>query len=193
MLCMSKTKFSLFASCYFIGFFFGFILFVLPDRIGRKGTMNIIMPLYIISTYFGVYGQSIEQISFSYLFQGFLHVKIMLSYTFMLELTDDKNKVFCSTFLNLGDIFVNFSAQGLYYYYIDKNVIEYNRITYSIFSICIILFLILIPESPRWLFLVDRHDDAINALNYIAWFNRSNKRIPHDAQFDFFDQAVAQQ
>ena len=54
-MCLEKNEQSLVASSYFVGFFFGFALFGLPDKIGRKGTMNIVMPLYIIFVYIGVY------------------------------------------------------------------------------------------------------------------------------------------
>lgn len=43
-----------------------------------------------------------------------------------------------------------------------------------------ILLMLLIPESPRWLFLKygPTSKEGIESLNYIAWFNGSNKRIP---------------
>jgi len=53
-------------------------------------------------------------------------------------------------------------------------------------------YCLVVPESPRWLFQRDgpKSKDAINVLNYIAWFNGSSKRIPLDAHFDIIGQVV---
>ena len=49
-----------------------------------------------------------------------------------------------------------------------------------------ILYLLAIPESPKWLFLKKGADcqEAIANLNYIAWFNGSNMVVPEDAVLD---------
>ena len=41
----------------------------------------------------------------------------------------------------------------------------------------------LCPESPKWLLLQGKTKEAIDVLNYIAWFNRSKNRIPTNAKF----------
>ena len=41
----------------------------------------------------------------------------------------------------------------------------------------------LCPESPKWLLLQGQTKEAIDALNYIAWFNRSKVRIAANTQF----------
>ena len=46
-----------------------------------------------------------------------------------------------------------------------------------------ILITFLCPESPKWLLLQGRTDEAIKSLNYIAWFNRSKERIPQNTKF----------
>lgn len=52
--------------------------------------------------------------------------------------------------------------------------------------------MIFIPESPRWLFLKKgtNNKQAIDVLNYIAWFNGSKLRVPKDAVFDILGQVV---
>ena len=48
-----------------------------------------------------------------------------------------------------------------------------------------IVYLLIIPESPRWLFMNDNRSPAgIKVLNYIAWFNRSSFRVPENAFLD---------
>ena len=104
----------------------------------------------------------------------------MLSYTHMFELSDEKSKAFCGTFLNILDI-LTFTIEGLYFEYMDRNAIQYLQTVFLLQAVGVALYLILIPESPRWLLLQERQADAINCLNYIASFNMSKKRIPSDA------------
>jgi hypothetical protein len=40
-----------------------------------------------------------------------------------------------------------------------------------------------VPESPKWLLIKGRRADAITALNRIAVFNKSEYKIPEDAEF----------
>jgi len=53
------------------------------------------------------------------------------------------------------------------------------------------LYLIYIPESPRWLFAKDfTSKEGIKILNYIARFNRSDFRIPKNAVMDIVGQLL---
>jgi len=57
MMCMDSTTKSFFSSCYFLGFAFGLVLFMLPEKLGRKGCMNIILPIYIMASYLTIFGE----------------------------------------------------------------------------------------------------------------------------------------
>jgi len=48
----------------------------------------------------------------------------------------------------------------------------------------VILYIILIPESPKFLFVNDRREEGIAALNRIAVINRSTFRVPPNAKLD---------
>lgn len=61
------------------------------------------MTVYMVCSSLTVFGQSIAIKSTGLFLQGFLHLKIMLSYTHMFELTDEKSKSFCSTFITSVD------------------------------------------------------------------------------------------
>ena len=104
----------------------------------------------------------------------------MLSYTHMFELSDEKSKAFCGTFLNTMDV-LTFTIEGLYFENVDRNAIQYLQTVFLLQAVGVALYLILIPESPRWLLLQERQEEAIDCLNYIARFNGSKKRIPSDA------------
>ena len=47
-------------SFYFIGFAGGIVLLPLPNAIGRKGSMNILMPIYIIASGMVVFCDSLS-------------------------------------------------------------------------------------------------------------------------------------
>jgi MFS family permease len=77
---MDKSKYNMIGSSYFIGFFIGSIIFFLPDRLGRKGTFNVVLPLYILSCYFALFPKKIEFKILGFFMMGFFHIKTSLSY-----------------------------------------------------------------------------------------------------------------
>ena len=53
------------------------------------------------------------------------------------------------------------------------------------------LYIALIPESPRYLFMKDPNSqEGIKVLNYIAWFNGSMYRVPNWVTMDIIGQVV---
>lgn len=56
--CVSHTSHKLFASCFFFGFGCGIIFFPVPDKYGRKGTMNYVMPVFTLLCMLTIYGSS---------------------------------------------------------------------------------------------------------------------------------------
>lgn len=59
--CQEPNDYNSIGSWYFIGYVFGVILFFMPEKYGRKGTMNIVMPVYILSSYITLFGKSTEE------------------------------------------------------------------------------------------------------------------------------------
>jgi len=47
--------------------------------------------------------------------------------------------------------------------------------------VALVVFAWAIPETPKWLLINGKIDDAIDNLNYIAKFNGSANRIPKNA------------
>ena len=73
---------------------------------------------------------------------------------------------------------------GLFYLFVVPDwfpIYTFNvAISFSAFFLAFIC-----PESPRWLLYSGRTDDAIKALNKLAWLNGKDKScyIPEDAKF----------
>ena len=63
---------------------------------------------------------------------------------------------------------------------------------YYLTTVAIIMLILIIPESPFWLFSTkgSNNQQAIKILNYIAWFNGSKNRVPEDALFDLTGQII---
>ena len=122
--------------------------------------------------------------------QGVLHLKITLSYLYCAELLENKHKDIAMTMISLYDT----GTQALICYYLqayDYNLVKVNRYFQVFGTIACIIFMFIIPESPRYLFMKDpQSKKAIDILNYIAWFNGSTKRIPYEAVMDNIYQVI---
>jgi len=88
---------------YLISFAFGGILFLTPDRYGRKWTT-------LITTFFHIVGQMIAVFSTNYITKaiglvvmGLFHIKISVSYVYMFECVHSRNKPSCATVINIFD------------------------------------------------------------------------------------------
>lgn len=121
--------------------------------------------------------------------QGFLHLKIMLSYSHCFELVPVNCKKFCSTFINTLDI-VSFSVVSSYLMFVSRDAVNYMEMMNIIGIIATILYLLIVPESPRWLFQNQKNEKGIEVMNYIAAFNGSEKRIPLNAHFDLLEEVI---
>lgn len=152
MMCLPLAQTKLFCSSYFLGFSMGIVIARLPDKLGRKGAANILLPLFLIACYLTCFGESVIEKGIGIAIQGFLHVKIMNAYSHIYELTDEENKAFCSTFINVIDI-SSFTFVGLYLYFIDRDATRLLQYAFYVQATFITIYLLIIPESPMWLFL----------------------------------------
>ena len=122
---------------------------------------------------------------------GFFHIKISNSLTHLYELVQDKYKPMSSTIINvIDDATLLIMGIGLKYFVKDLN--EIYKWAFIVGTCGTVLYLFLIPESPKWLFFNEGPDSkrGIDALNYIAWFNGSRYRIPKCAKLDLLGQAI---
>ena len=59
LMCTPKSKIAAVSSFYFVGFIFGLALFPLPNLLGRKKSMSLIMLVYIMASALTLYGNSL--------------------------------------------------------------------------------------------------------------------------------------
>jgi MFS family permease len=50
LVCENPTAYNGMASFYFIGYIIGAVFFWIPDSIGRRTTMNLFMPVYLLAS-----------------------------------------------------------------------------------------------------------------------------------------------
>ena len=126
-----------------------------------------------------------------YFFMGLFHLKITLSYTHVMDMVPTDYKSTVSTLITAADSgSPMFACLFLKFYQPDEHLLL--KIHFWCGFVGCILFIVFIPESPRWLFLRKgvNSQEAINVFNYIAWFNGSEMRVPSDATFDIIGQVI---
>ena len=80
----------------------------------------------------------------------------------------------------------NMMSAGLILKYISRDM-DFILGAYFVLNVVVyILFLVFIPESPKWLFMKKgmNNQEGIRILNYISKFNGSSKVLPKDSVFD---------
>ena len=91
------------AGASFLGFMVGVIFFPLPDIIGWRATMRFLLIPYIFAVGTVAYADSIESKTAAFFLQGMLHVKNMLTFTYIFELVPDFKKGFSAFCISLFD------------------------------------------------------------------------------------------
>jgi hypothetical protein len=110
------------------------------------------------------------------------NTKNSIAFVWMFELVETKYKSACCTAINVVDT-LTMVVVGLYILFISRN---WFPIEFAIFIVSLINYACMsffMPESPKWLLITGRVDQAITEFNYIAKVNGSPNRIPETAQF----------
>ena len=105
LMCASQLHSSLVGSSYFIGIIFGIFMFQMPNNLGRKKTMEIVMPIYILCSAITVFAPYSLLKAVGFFTQGLLHIKIPLSYIHVYELVPEEKKGLCTILINICDNF----------------------------------------------------------------------------------------
>lgn len=107
-------------------------------------------------------------------------VKNSLCYTWTFEFLLKDHKARGSSVVNILE-FTTCIFAGVYFLLIGTSVMPllYFFYAYSLLGYLLVSFVV--PESPKWLMLQGRREEAIEVLNYVAWFNRSKTTISPNA------------
>ena len=109
----------------------------------------------------------------------------------MFELVDDESKSLCATIINSNDI-LTFGYIGLTLMFLTPNLQGLVEVMFMVHTVLVLIYILLAPESPRWLLINNKREEAISVLNYIGRFNCSKNRIDERAEFDLIGQAIRQ-
>ena len=102
-----------------------------------------------------------------------------------MELVPQSAKNLCITFMCAYDA-SNLMVACLLFKYLHMDFETILSMYFIMGLIAYILYVVFIPESPKWLFMKKgrNNQQAIKNLNYISKFNGSSKRLPKDGIFD---------
>ena len=174
---------SLLATCYFLGQASGGLFtFPMPDRIGRWwthatfGTVSLMAQVTLLQV--PVYWVRLPAM----MLLGSMMIKNSLAYIWGFELTHSRHKSFASSTINLVD-FSNAAIAGCFFLFIKNDWYQLYSIWVCLSATAYLTLLCFCTESPKWLLMQGRTEEAIAALNYIAWFNGSPNRIATDTDF----------
>ena len=107
-------------------------------------------------------------------------MKSTLSYVYLFEFSHSRDKPFGCSCINSMDALTTAIA-GTFFLSVDLDVYPLY-VTIGIMNIVAYLtILVLNLETPMWLLHNGKTKEAIDVLNYVAWFNGAENRIPEDA------------
>lgn len=153
--------------------------------------MSVFIIFVMFATYISAFGNDLVYMRIGFFLIGFFHLKISLSYTYAVELVPESSKQIVLTIISAYDACSLLIACSIMKFYKpSENIVMQFHFVSGL--IALILFALIIPESPKWLFMKKGTNcrEAINILNYIAWFNGSELKVPEDAVFDVIGQAI---
>ena len=170
LMCTPLTQISLMFMWYFVGTIAGISLAVIPDRIGRKKSVIGGMAVSLVAQTVMIFTPSILIRSICFFVMGFSNLKNSQSYVWASESVPFKSRSKVFTIINVVDAMPTLITGG-FYILIARDWFTIYAINVAV-SYSALLLALVCPESPRWLLYNGRQKEAIDALNYMAWFNR---------------------
>lgn len=151
-MCHSQTELAKICSIYYIGYGVGIILCQMPDKFGRKRTMQMILPLYVLDQYIILYRPELYLKRIGYFLQGFLHLRLSNSITHMLELISPKHWNPCVTMI-AGFDSGSIGISCFMLLYLNNNIDYILRLFFMLSTFSCVLYQFIVPESPKFLIM----------------------------------------
>ena len=154
IMCTPMSKINLMVVVWFIMFGIGGILtFPLIDKIGRRKTSMIFSLGHYFAQALILFQSSFLLRIIGFSLQGFLSAtKNSVTYAWLFEFMQKKDKSFASTCLNLGD-FLTSMVGGFYFLCISRDWAPLLFFVYFLTLAGLIVIIFICPESPKWLLL----------------------------------------
>lgn len=192
LMCTPKIDYIFICSLYYIAYGIGIIIFFVPDYFGRKVTMNINLPIYMVATAVVVFSNDMQTMKIATFVLGFFHLKSTCAFTQAVELVADKYKTRTIIMLN-AFYFACMVFVGMFYLLIDPDTDTLLTFYLYLGVATSILYIAFIPESPYWLVRNEGpcSKRAIKNLNYIAKFNGSPNLISNDTMLVINESDIA--
>ena len=150
LMCLSPLDYMSIISWFFAGWGIGVILFFLPDYLGRRCFMKILIIVNIFVSYVGTFENNLKLLKIVLFVHGFFHIKNTICYTHGIELVPDKYKSLVVTLVNTF-VSSEFIILGIFYLLIEPNTDKLLIFYFLIGVLACILYWAFIPESPFWL------------------------------------------
>ena len=187
MMCWAQNAISLPYVFYFVFFGLGGVLsYPFMDSIGRRTTNWVFTTINLVAQTVATFVPSYSLRLVMFAIMGLTCAKNSLCYTWLFEYVEKRHRSAASASVNFLDLFTCFIC-GAYFIWVSRNVQPLLEM-YLYVGIAAHLFLcFFVPESPKWLLMQGRADDAIKSINYVARFNFKKTRFDSDIQFTDFD------
>ena len=122
---------------------------------------------------------------------GVLHLKLTICFVFMTEIMPESHRSLAISLITAFDS-GTLMVICIYFKFFSRDVQAFYEFFFYLGVVFTLVLIVVVPESPSWLIVKQgpNSKDAIDVLNYMAWFNGVSFRIPKDAYFDVIGQAV---
>lgn len=183
------------SSCFFLGAFFGAIgAFILGDKLGRRRTIALGVICNVVGSILQALSWHLPQMIVGRLVNGFgIGLVSSMSPVYLSECAPSHVRgmlLAVGACCNVACFCVaNWIAFGLYY---DDSAFQWRfPLAFQlIFLIIVAPILFFVPESPRWLLLVDRDEEALHVLSRLAGHSKNIGDSTVTAEFQSIKAAI---
>lgn len=173
LICTDRSYINAIVTGYFIAYgLAGLLLYELPDKWGRKRTIMIFGSIHTACQFLIIFVPNYYVRFFGFTLMGSCQLKNSISYVWLFDLVQQKDKPIAVGVLNAWDC-LTISVVSFYYKFVSKHwfSLYFTMSLVGFTSLMILTFII--PESPKWLLHNKRRSEAIDSFNLIAKINCS--------------------